>query len=308
MRKDKVPHWHILGAGSIGCLWASKLLQSGFGCSIVLRPETFNRLTTPFHNLTLVENGVSISQQVQTSTTDRPGNIDNLIVTTKAFHALEAVKSVSHQLTSDATIILLQNGIGSQQVVTEYLPDHCIYAGSTTDGAWLDGFLSVQRAGKGKTWLGSLSSKTHKPGSASINCLTALQDMDIELTDHIQAKLQEKLAINSAINGLTALINCQNGDLLKRENLPLVRQLCDETEQILQADGYLYKLDLFNQVRKVLSITADNISSTLQDVRQQRQTELAWINGYLLKVAERHKISAKGHTALMGKLTAAGIS
>ena len=303
MRNKVLPHWHILGAGSIGCLWASKLLQSGFSCTVLLRPERLSQLPACSHNLILTENGETTSLPVLLESVGSSNQIENLLVTTKAFDALPAVQSVAAQLSPNATIVLLQNGLGSQQAIADAFPDLTVYAGSTTDGAWLEGTLKVQRAGHGKTWLGPISSKCKN----TFGHLISLNDMDIEFTTDIHKKLQEKVAINSAINGLAALHNCKNGDLLHSDHLPTVTQLCKETENILAAAGYSAGMHLIDTVKHVLTITGENICSTLQDVRQQRQTELPWINGYLLKLAHRLKVDAHGHQNLMQSLAEQGI-
>nr|WP_283777737.1 2-dehydropantoate 2-reductase [Sansalvadorimonas sp. 2012CJ34-2] len=292
-----------MGAGSIGCLWTSKLLQSGFACTVLLRPEKLDALGSFSHDLILTENGNTTTHTVSLEAAGTSGQIDNLIVTTKAFNALKAVRSVAGQLSPSATIVLLQNGMGSQQAIAETFPEHSVYAGSTTDGAWLEDFLKIQRAGSGKTWLGSISTEP----SSSISMLAGLQDMDIELTTDIQSKLLAKLAINSAINGLAALQNCRNGDLLLSDNFRTVTQLCKETEEILLASGFRDNTNLLDVVKQVLISTGDNICSTLQDVRHQRPTELAWINGYLLGLAETLNIEAPGHHRLMNDLARQGI-
>ena len=90
-----------------------------------------------------------------------------------------------------------------------------------------------------------------------------------------------------------------NGDLLKPEYQPHVADLCRETETILAHDGFSSATPLLEQVNHVLTITAANISSSLQDVRNGRSTELAYINGYLLDCAARTGTPAPAHQQLM---------
>ena len=303
MREKDVSHWHILGAGSIGCLWASKMLQSGFHCTMLLRPEKLSQFTESSHSLIFTENGKTSSKEVELEPAGSASTIHNLLVTTKAVDALSAVQSVSGQLSSHATIVLLQNGMGSQQDIAKSFPDHSIYAGSTTDGAWLAGFLNVQRAGRGKTLLGPLTSKL----SQTVQQLLEIQDMDIALVGDVKSRLLEKLAINSAINGLAALHNCQNGDLLQPKHYPELIQLCQETEAVLAAHGYSLEKSLLDTVTHVLTITKTNICSTVQDARNSRPTELPWINGYLIDLANQLGINVPTHKKLMNALNEQGI-
>ncbi len=300
-------HWHILGAGAIGCLWGGQMIKSGLSITLLVKPERGASLPTRPKVIIHDHQGIS-NFPVTVETTRDKTPISHLIVTTKAGDTLAAIKSVQSRLTENAIIVLLQNGLGSQQAVADAFSHHAVFAGSTTDGVWLKNLLSIHRTGRGQTWLGPLneaaSSSFH--GSA-VHTLLTIQDMEVFLTKNILYKLQEKLAINSAINGLTALIDRPNGDLLKPELQRTVSRLCRDTEAILASDGYSNNTPLLEMVNRVLTITATNVSSSLQDVRKGRPTELPWINGYLLTLAEKNGVSASAHQELMQTLAEKGI-
>lgn len=301
------PHWHVLGAGAIGCLWSAQLFRSQIPCTLLLRPKRLD--SAAGQTLKITEANQTELLDVPLESTDAKTPIQNLLLTTKAADALTAVQSVKSRLAPNATILLLQNGMGSQQQIAEEFSDFPVYAGTTTDGAWIKGFLSIHRAGRGKTWLGPLNATACKQTQNSgITCLTRMTNMDISLTDNILLKLQEKVAINAAINGMTALHNCPNGDLLKPEHQTFVASLCRETAQVLSEDGYTVSgQQLFEAANHVATITAENFSSSLQDVRQNRRTELQWINGYLLSRAQVHGLEAPTHKHLMEQLAAKDI-
>ena len=57
--------------------------------------------------------------------------------------------------------------------------------------------------------------------------------------------------------------------------------------------------DLHALVQEVLTATAANVSSTLQDVRAGRATELAHLNAYLLTLAAQHALAAPLNAQLL---------
>ncbi|WP_281646147.1 2-dehydropantoate 2-reductase [Parendozoicomonas sp. Alg238-R29] len=297
------PHWYILGAGAIGCLWGGQLFRSDIPSTFLVRPERLNN-NTPSPVLCITENQQRTEFPIDIQSIATEVSIQNLIITTKAGDALPALNAIADNLTSDATILLLQNGMGSQQQIAELFPQYAVYAGSTTDGAWLESFLNIHRAGRGKTWLGPLNPRAKEFGHYSaINSLTKITDIDVTFVDNITEKLQEKLAINSAINGLAVLHDCPNGSLLEGALQKQVQNLCTETAQILSADSYTITAErLLETVNHVLKVTAENINSSLQDVRNNRTTELNWINGYLLTRAQKHGIAAPAHKQLIQAL------
>ena len=296
------PHWHVLGAGAIGCLWSAQLYKNQIPGTLLVRPQRLKTEKKPL--LRITEDGQLHQLPIAIEPTEASQPIENLLLTTKAGDALAAVKTVKHRLTDNATIVLLQNGMGSQQAISETFPQHAVYAGSTTDGAWLESFLTIHRAGHGKTWLGPLNSKSrsqrHNPG---VEALTRLSGMNVSPVENVLTKLQEKLAINAAINGMSALHNCSNGELLKPEYQSTTSALCEETACILAKEGYSGTgAQLLDTVNHVLAVTGKNFSSSLQDVRNGRKTELQWINGYLLARADKHNIQAPTHKKLMSQL------
>ena len=115
--------------------------------------------------------------------------------------------------------------------------------------------------------------------------------MNISWDSNITGRLWAKFAVNCAINALTVIYNCRNGELL---TLPNARsellKLCDEIQHImLTVSACPEPLALLDKVEVVLTQTASNFSSTLQDVQKGRPTEIAYFNGYLCELAQLAK-------------------
>ena len=109
--------------------------------------------------------------------------------------------------------------------------------------------------------------------------------------DDINLPLWRKLAINCAINPLTALHNCKNGELAQPEFAPELAGICKEVALVMSAEGYpVTASELRQQVDVVVNATAGNFSSMNQDVCHQRQTEIDYISGYLIARAAAHHI------------------
>jgi len=119
-----------------------------------------------------------------------------------------------------------------------------------------------------------------------------LEATHLSIAELLSAQL-EKLAINAVINPLTVLFDCKNGELL--ENFYIVqnmRLILWEVSQVLCAlpelaalpgrDARLSPERLYDLVIRVARLTAGNYSSMFQDVRNGKQTEIDYINGYVL--------------------------
>ena len=84
-------HWTILGAGAIGCLWADKLLQLGHKVTLLLRDQQRCRDAQAKGVWLKRYQGPKVKLEVELATAESIGQIDRLLVTTKAFASFAAV-------------------------------------------------------------------------------------------------------------------------------------------------------------------------------------------------------------------------
>ena len=302
MRKN----WAILGAGSIGCLWAVKLCGVGINTRLILTDERYRQLGCETVTLRLANTQQDFVVSV-TSPEVCDQLIDILIVCTKAQQAAEAVHSIKHKLHADTLVLLLQNGLGSQRKIVKALPANSVWAGSITDGAYLQAPFVVYHAGRGVTRVGPLAGSTCRTEKDFLSSLDVIP-LNIEIVDGVEQVLWNKLAANCCINGLTALYNCKNGELLDQgERHQHLRELVAETQLALKTLGKLSCERLLEEVERICKITANNISSTCYDVRNGRPTELAYINGFLIQALKPHAIVLQAHERLLAALKMRGM-
>jgi 2-dehydropantoate 2-reductase len=291
--------WHVLGAGSLGTLWATRLARADVPVRLIVRDATRLQSYQAAGGLTLVEHGDAQLYPVPGETPDSGAPISRLLVACKAYDAEEAVARLAHRLTPDAELILLQNGLGSQDAVAAQVPQaRCIFA-SSTEGAFRDGDWRVVFAGHGYTWLGDAGHPV-----API-WLEDLSDAGIphEWSTDILTRLWRKLALNCAINPLTVLHECRNGGL--QQHHCEVATLCAELTDLLERCGQPAAAEnLQEEVERVIKATAANFSSMYQDVVNQRRTEISYLLGHACKVASRHQLNLPHLNQLQQRLIA----
>ena len=280
-------HWHILGAGSIGCLWAAHLAKAGHRVTLILRNserlDTFNAKGV----VVLESEDTHHYYPVDACLPDNCGPISNLLITTKAYDTLPALEPVASQIRQDACVVVMQNGMGAQQEAVTHLAPINVWAASSTDGAWLKAPFHVVFAGRGETKVGALLQAT--PSLPTIPTELAPSDLTLVADEQIELSLWRKLAINCAINPLTAYYNCRNGKLVEDpEKFQHMSRVCAEIDQLCQQlNLQLFDGPAIQQAESVARATGANFSSMLQDVRHQRKTELDYITGYLLQKAKQ---------------------
>jgi 2-dehydropantoate 2-reductase len=290
--------WHVLGAGSLGSLWAVRLARAAIPVRLILRNQSRLDAYQQAGGLTLIEQGISSLQPIAAETVSANTPIHRLLLACKAYDAVTVVRALAPRLSANAEIILLQNGLGSQQAVAAQLaPLRCIFA-SSTEGAFRQSDFCVVFAGTGQTWLGD-------PQLATVpSWLDDLSRAGIQhqWSTQILSQLWRKLAINCAINPLTVLHDCRNGELL---NYPgEISTLCTELSELLLANQQASAAtDLHAHVLRIITATAANYSSMQQDVSRRQRTEISYLLGHACVTAQRQNLQLPHLQALQRRLS-----
>lgn len=291
--------WHVLGAGSLGGLWATRLFRAGVPLSLILRNAQRLSDYQDAGGLTLTENGKSCRYSVPAELPDATTSIERLLVACKAYDAEAAVAEVAPRLAARAEILLLQNGLGSQQAIAERWPEsRCIFI-SSTEGAYRQDGFGIVHAGKGQNWLGDPLNQEAPSWLAELETAA----IPHAWTSDIMSKVWRKFALNCAINPLSVLHDCRNGALLAQPGE--LTALCEELSDLLRAcEQSDAALDLENDVLRVIEATANNYSSMHQDVRNGRRTEVSFLLGQACLIAQRYSVEAPRLAALLQQLQA----
>lgn len=291
---------HVLGAGSLGLLWAARLAEAGVDVRLILRdPQALHNWDAAGSALVFEHAGQRRRVLVPAQLADTPHQpITTLIVATKAYAAQAALQSVAMRLPPDATILMLQNGMGSQQAASRAFASQQVLYASVTDGAWMPAPQHVIWAGRGQTLIGDPS------GAACPQWLRQIdrQTLDWQWHTSVLDVLWHKLAINCAINPYTALHDCCNGEVPSRAGAALAL-LVDELHALLCRQAVeCTRTELGERIHQVIAHTAANSSSMRQDIHARRRTEISYITGYACDAAHRAGLATPQLDQLHGAL------
>lgn len=345
---------YVLGAGSIGLLYASHMRRIPTKDRIVLLLRSKNKEKL----IRLMENGRE-SFVARTMLKDSNGishvldipseiigeksnkNVQSILLTTKAFQAVDALKSILPRIDANVqtNLILMTNGClgvstAVQQALQEYkIKNVNIVHASCTHGARpIDNYhhdygnhinFNVMHTGIGKTYLEPSSISDYLSriwNSCGLQC-SVLSPSEMYIMNW------KKLAANCVINPLTALRKCANGklidDLLKEEVHENVLHYNDSNiacrilkevstvaldhaqnhPNISQDDLDSLKFDeLLIFVRGVVSDTALNKSSMLLDILNHRETEINYLNGYIANIGIDSNIDVEANQYIMSEI------
>ena len=267
----------IFGAGSLGSLLGG-LLSRAHEVTLVGREPHVGVVQNDGLRITGVE---TVDVHPAATTDGAEASADLALVTVKAYDTEEAARTLA---TGDVgAVCSLQNGMGNEDVLATHL-DATVLAGTATYGARLAGPGHVEWLGRGQLTVGPWSPEDDVETAERVATAFRTADLAATVTTDTRRRLWEKLAVNAAINPVTALARVENGALAPPGELAdLAAAAGVETAGVARADGAsLSDVTARESIAEVVSNTARNRSSMLQDVTAGRRTEIDAINGYVV--------------------------
>lgn len=300
----------IIGSGAMGMLFGARLALSGSKVRMWARtPEQAELLNKEGINYTdlLSNTRVIPITCISGSSTRSTDGTEWILLGVKQTAIDESIISLlNHIATPQTPVICIQNGIGHMEKLRSMLPGIPFVTAVSTEGALRTGQNSVRYTGKGSLWIEEWSDNWKRSSrlfDARNEVISSLQsaNIDAQFSDDMDAMVLRKLLVNSVINPLSAIYGFKNGQLpVDPLSHQLMKALFVETRGILEATyGGILGENLWEYVLKVCDDTANNESSMLSDVRAQRQTEVKWINGGVLELANRINAQAPLNNAMV---------
>lgn len=306
----------IIGGGSLGLLFAGRLIQSGnkvrLWCRGIEQCEKLSRngLTVSYEDEAkniLISGDRFVAAPIwgfAGAYLDEPSDWIFLTVKQDTLHN-DLPKFLSELRDRQPHIVCFQNGYGHMEMLSVLLPSSKLYAAVTTEAAKRNSLIEVVHAGAGEVWLGEWNREDRNGQALEVNMdlkasylieTLTLAGFSAHLSKEVETMIYRKLLINAVINPLTAIWRIPNGELLASDHRKqLMRELYDEAIAVYDACGVVYEDNMWENILEVCRNTSGNTSSMLADVLASRTTEIRWINGSLVELAEQSGVEVPLH-------------
>lgn len=291
----------IFGAGSVGCYLGGRLAAAGADVTFIGRPRLAELLAKTGLTLTSLHDTKHqvAPDQLQFSTDAAVlADMDLVLVTVKSADSDLAGLTLARYLKPSAIVLSFQNGLHNTSILKNALPKHRVLAGMIP--------YNVINRGAGCFHQGSDGVLEVADDAALTPFLPAFERAGLTLQTHhdMQQVLWSKLLLN-----LNNAINALSGQPLKQELSQRGFRRCLAMAQLEALDLYrragikparltpippklMPKLlcvpdALFTRLAaRMLAMDPLARSSMWEDLEAGRQTEVDWINGEVLRLAE----------------------
>jgi 2-dehydropantoate 2-reductase len=224
---------------------------------------------------------------------------DFVFLTIKAYDLESTTKEYKELIDKARRVIILQNGIGNEDILKKYCLKTKIIRMITNNGALLSEPGKVIHTGSGITKIGfpfvnenNIEKVDWQRLDSDLKLLKDIlnsSDLPTIISSNIMRESWEKALINIGINAIGALTRLTNGELLKKDILKdLMAKAVEEALIIAKLKNIdLPSKDYVNLMYKVALDTSANKNSMLQDILLAKFTEIDFLNGKIVKYAKK---------------------
>lgn len=219
-----------------------------------------------------------------------PGTL--ILLTTKVNNNVAAIEPLVPMLPAGVTILCVQNGLYSEQLVKAVVRDRALVLRAITQV----GGVLVRPGVVDNTVAGYTLIEQH-PQSAAIAAVLTEAGLDGRVIADIRKEMWRKAVFNCVINPTTSLLGCEVGGIVDPQLNPLKRQIIEECLAVARAEGVTFEDDFVALIDRVFA-GARTIASMRQDLMKGRQTEIDHMNGAVAKLGEKYGIPCPVNAAL----------
>ena len=272
----------MVGAGSVGGFFGAHLAKNNPNVSFLLRPKTLAAVQQNGLTIRSANGTFTVRPQAAADPKELP-KPDLIILGVKAFDLDEVMTQIEPVLTENTVILTLQNGIDTEDRIISRVQRDCVVGGVAFIYSKIAAPGVIDHYKKGAVAIGELMG--HESGRVlKIKELFAAAGIPCHLSKDIRRSKWEKMCWNCVFNPITVLIDDKVAKALDHpEMMRVIHQIVDEVAAVSAAVKVPLPADMAERVVKATQEIRDIHTSMYDDWKAGRQTEIAYLNGYIVQ-------------------------
>ena len=320
------PRVAVVGAGAVGCYYGGMLARAGVPVTLVGRPSHVEAVRRDGLRLTTAAFDEYVRVEASSEVAAAAGAA-LVLVCVKSTDTEATGAELAPHLAPGARVLSLQNGVDNAPrlaavlgravapavvyVATEMAgPGHVRHLGrgelvipsdigtaSSTDLEGAD--ATANAAGALDAALAPVPLEDAGLTSTGIVALFARGGVPVELSDNVLGALWGKLLLNCGYNAISAITDTPYGRMVTLPGIAqTVHDAVAECLAVAAALNVTIPGDVWASVERIAATMPGQVSSTCQDLRRGKPSEIDHLNGYVVRQAERLGIAVPLNRAL----------
>ena len=276
----------VVGAGAVGCWYGGMLARAGVPVTLVGRPMHVDAMRRDGLRLSSAAQDEHIRVDASADLSAVAGAALVLVCVKSTDTAATGVELAPH-LAPDARVLSLQNGVDNaprlQAATGRPVAPAVVYVACEMAGPG-----HVRHLGRGELVLPADIGAAPGASSADVVALFARAGVPVELSDNVLGALWGKLLLNCGYNAISAITDTPYGRMVTLPGIArTVHDAVAECLAVAAALGVVIPGDVWAAVERIATSMPGQVSSTCQDLRRGKPTEIDHLNGFIVREGER---------------------
>jgi 2-dehydropantoate 2-reductase len=268
-----------MGAGAVGCYYGAMLARAGHDVVLIGRAQHVEAVQRSGLRLQTAAFDERVRLRASTEP-DAARGARLVLFSVKSPDTETAGKALAPYLERDTAILTLQNGVDNAERLSATLKREVIPA-VVYVAVEMPGAGHVRHHGRGELLIGR--GAPSEPIAAAFRAA----GVPVEISDNVAGALWAKLIVNCAYNALSAITQLPYGRLVQGADVPAVMaDVVDECLAVARAAGVEVPGDMHEATRRIAQTMPGQYSSTAQDLARGKKSEVAHLNGYVVRKGE----------------------
>jgi 2-dehydropantoate 2-reductase len=293
MTSSSWPRVAVVGAGAIGGLFGGQLRQGGLDVTLIDRSvEHIDAINARGLRMT----GHGGDRAIPIAATTDPGSVgevDVVIVQTKAMHTIEAVEAARCLFGPGTVAISFQNGLGNEENIGSVIGMDKVLGGLTAQGATVTGPGVVHNFGDLPSYIGELGGGMSERAERIAEAFSAA-GLETHASAELRKVMWKKFLANVALSAASGSTNLTSEQMMA---IPELKAICigamEEAALVAAAEGItLGDTEKQEILAPLVSAggTGASKSSLCADLLNERPTEIDTIAGAVVRLGREHGI------------------
>ena len=282
----------IMGSGGVGGYYGSVLFRNGHDVKFIARGEHLEKINS---NGLIIKSVTSGNYTVKSDAYDSvPINFSPEIIlfTVKAYDNSDAIEIISSAMSKTTSLITLQNGVGSSDLLKNRFPSNNIISGVT----YVDSFVTspgniVEQGGPCNIIIGN-QFQPNDPTVSLVRDIFAKSKINIAISSSIESEIWSKLIYICALSGMMCITRSSMHSIMNyKETYEMTREIVQEVYQVSSAMKIALKPNIVDLTMEQLKTNSRSIQSSMQtDLFKGKNIEVDYLNGAVSKFGKKYGV------------------
>ena len=299
----EIRHVAVVGAGGMGSLFGAILFEGGLEVTLI---DTDREHMAAIRDKGLCISGLGGDRRLMLATAHDATQVeqaDIVLVQCKGTATREVAFATTHLAGAGAVFISFQNGLGNEDILAEILGPENVFGGLTSMAGARTGPGQIHDFDRVPSYIGEWSGGMSPRAKAIAAAFTAA-GLETYASADIRTEIWKKLLGNMTMSAVSGVTNLTSSEILRLDPL---RKVCfaalDEAISIAHSQNIALDRDAVVKGLELMTApggTGDNKSSLCLDVLARRPSEIEFIYGTPLQLADAAGLAVPTLRSLYG--------